>query len=88
MQLKQLARSYLDEAKWCNEGYVPSIEEYLKVALITAGFILLGTTSFVGMDEVASREAFDWVTNNPLMIRAASMICRLTDDMVGHEVYT
>nr|ABK63808.1 sesquiterpene cyclase [Centella asiatica] len=83
---KQLARAYLQEAQWSNKSYVPTMEEYITNALITTGYTFLGTCSFVGMGDVATREAFDWVTNDPLMIRAASVVCRICDDIVGHEM--
>ncbi|KAI5656684.1 hypothetical protein M9H77_25477 [Catharanthus roseus] len=83
--MKQLVKAYLEEAKWYYSGYVPSVEEYLKVALITGAYTMLTTNSFVGMGEIATKEAFEWATNQPLLVRAASIICRLTDDIVGHE---
>lgn len=86
LQMQQIVRAYFDEAIWYNEGYVPTMEEYLKVALISCGYIMLATTSFVGMGESATKQAFDWVSNNPLMVEASSVLNRLTDDMVGHEV--
>ena len=84
--MKQLLRAYFEEAKCFYSGYVPPIEEYLKVALVTSGYMMLSTNSFVGMGDIATKEAFDWVSNQPLLVRAASVICRLMDDMVGHEV--
>ncbi|KAL8508345.1 hypothetical protein ACS0TY_018808 [Phlomoides rotata] len=36
-------------------------------------------------DNVATREAFEWVFSRPDIVRAALTICRLTDDIVGHE---
>ncbi|KAM7473342.1 hypothetical protein LguiB_020585 [Lonicera macranthoides] len=31
--MKELAKAYFEEAKWYNEGYVPTVEEYMKIAL-------------------------------------------------------
>nr|GMD74171.1 (-)-germacrene D synthase-like [Ipomoea batatas] len=40
----------------------------------------------VGMhQDFVNEEAFDWVTRKPLIVHAASVICRLMDDMAGHE---
>nr|BBE32337.1 beta-caryophyllene synthase [Eleutherococcus sieboldianus] len=83
---KELVRQYLAEAKWFQEDYVPTLEEYLRVALVSGGYKMLATHSFVGMGDLATKEAFDWVSNNPLIVKASSVICRLSDDMVGHEV--
>ncbi|KAM7473348.1 hypothetical protein LguiB_020591 [Lonicera macranthoides] len=29
--MKELAKAYFEEAKWYNEGYVPTLEEYMKI---------------------------------------------------------
>ncbi|KAL8111151.1 sesquiterpene synthase Cop-like [Apium graveolens] len=81
----RLAKSYLDEAKWFKEGYFPTTEEYMNVALMSAGYEMLAITSFVGMGDEATKEAFQWVFNDPLIVRASSLIARLCDDMTGHE---
>ncbi|XP_057460929.1 (-)-germacrene D synthase-like [Actinidia eriantha] len=83
--MKSLVRAYFEEAKWFHQGYVPTMEEYMQVALVTAGYKMLATSSFVGMGELATKEAFDWVSNDPLIVQAASVIARLKDDIVGHK---
>ncbi|KAL7203885.1 hypothetical protein ACSBR2_017024 [Camellia fascicularis] len=52
---------------------------------IPYNYLMLSTTSYVGMGEVVSKEAFDWVSNDPLIVQASSVICRLMDDMAGHK---
>lgn len=47
---------------------------------------MLSITSFLLMGNVATKEAFDWISKEPLIERAASVINRLHDDIVGHEV--
>ncbi|KAI8005911.1 Valencene synthase [Camellia lanceoleosa] len=84
--MKKLVRAYFEEAKWFHQGYVPSIEEYMRVALVTCGYTMQATTSFVGMREVVSKEAFDWVSSDPLIVQASSLVNRLMDDMVSHEI--
>ncbi|KAK1372170.1 (+)-delta-cadinene synthase [Heracleum sosnowskyi] len=81
----RLAKAYLDEAKWFKESYFPTTEEYMNVALVSAGYGTMATNSFVGMGDVATRKAFQWVSNDPLIVRASSLIARLCDDMTGHE---
>ncbi|CAK9136861.1 unnamed protein product [Ilex paraguariensis] len=84
--MKKLIRAYLEEAKWFNEGYAPTMEEYMKVALVSSGYMMLSTTCIVGMGELATNEAFDWVSSEPLIVRASSTIARLMDDVAGHEI--
>ncbi|PSS16245.1 (-)-germacrene D synthase [Actinidia chinensis var. chinensis] len=84
-EMKNLVRGYFEEAKWFHQGYVPSMEEYMQVALLSSGYKMVTTTSFVGMGELATKEAFDWVSSYPLIVEAVSAIARLTDDIVGHK---
>ena len=44
--------------------------------------------SFLGMGDIVMKESFDWASNDPDIIRATSIICRLRDDIVGHKVQT
>ncbi|KAL7185034.1 hypothetical protein ACSBR2_027054 [Camellia fascicularis] len=83
--MKILVRAFFEEAKWLHQGNVPSIEEYMRVALVTGAYTVLATTSLVGMGEVVSKEAFDWVSSDPLIVQASSLVCRLLDDMVTRK---
>ncbi|KAH7861328.1 hypothetical protein Vadar_024621 [Vaccinium darrowii] len=85
LAMKNLVRGYLAEAKWYHEGYVPSVEEYMAVGELTSGVQALSTSSFVGMGDLVTKEAFDWVFSNPLIVQASSAIGRLMDDVAGHE---
>ena len=46
-----LVRGYFEEAKWFYQSYVPSMEDYMQVALTTCGYKMLATVSFVGTGE-------------------------------------
>ncbi|GKU94691.1 hypothetical protein SLEP1_g8145 [Rubroshorea leprosula] len=83
--MKQTIKVYFREAKWREEGYVPPVEEYMQVALISCGYPMLITNSLVGMGEVATKEAFDWISNDPKMVKACSIVNRLMDDIVSRE---
>ncbi|KAG5523020.1 hypothetical protein RHGRI_034987 [Rhododendron griersonianum] len=82
--LKDMVRVYLIEAKWYHDGYVPTMEEYMPVGKLSAGLRSLATASLVGMGEVATKEAFDWVISDPLIVEASGVIGRLMDDVVSH----
>ncbi|XP_011090538.1 germacrene-D synthase-like [Sesamum indicum] len=82
-EMKKLVRAYLEEAKWVYSKYMPTTKEYMKVALVSGAYMMLSTTSLVGMGNLVTKEDFDWVTSEPLIVRASSIICRLMDDMVG-----
>ena len=86
-QLKGQVQAYLLEAKWLKQEYIPTMEEYMSNALVSSACSMLTTTSFVGMGDIVSKEAFDWVFSDTKMIRASNVICRLMDDIVSHEVH-
>ncbi|XP_010258444.1 PREDICTED: (-)-germacrene D synthase-like [Nelumbo nucifera] len=83
--MRKQARAYLVEAKWFFQGHIPIVEEYMDVALISTSYPLLAVASFVGMGEIATKEAFDWVSNLPNLVKNSSIICRLMDDIMTHE---
>ncbi|XP_052178610.1 (-)-germacrene D synthase-like isoform X1 [Diospyros lotus] len=83
--MKKLVRAYFEEAKWFHQGYTPSMEEYKQVALVTSTYEMISTNSLVGMGDLATQEAFDWVSSHPLIVRASSIIFRLMDDIAGHK---
>nr|GME12960.1 (-)-germacrene D synthase-like [Ipomoea batatas] len=85
-EMKKLVGAYYEEAKWFHNRRNPKFEEYMKVTLVTCGYMMLSTTSIVGMQgDFVTKEAFDWVSKEPLIVQAASIINRFMDDMVGHE---
>ncbi|KAJ4713440.1 Valencene synthase [Melia azedarach] len=51
----KVIETYFVQAKWFNEGYVPSMEEYMPVALISCAYTLVITISFLGMGDIATR---------------------------------
>ncbi|KAM3696545.1 hypothetical protein ACB098_06G048200 [Castanea mollissima] len=83
--MKRLVRAYFDEAKWFHQNYIPTMEEYMHVALKTSGYPMLTAISFLGMDDIVTKEAFDWIFSNPKIITASSVIGRLMDDMKSHK---
>lgn len=83
--LKLLARAYFAEAKWLHQGYIPTMEEYMRIGLASCGYTTLTIISFLGMGDAVTKQSFDWASNDPDILRAASIICRLRDDIVGHK---
>ncbi|KAJ9676261.1 hypothetical protein PVL29_024996 [Vitis rotundifolia] len=83
--MKNQVRAYFAETKWFHEQHIPTMEEYMCVALSSSGYSLLATSSFIGMGEIVSKEAFDWVISDPKIIRASTVIARFMDDMTSHK---
>nr|QBM78972.1 beta-cadinene synthase [Petunia x hybrida] len=84
-EMKKLAKAYFKEAEWLNTGYTPKCEEYMKNALVSSTFMALATNSLVGTEEVITKDIFEWVTNEPSIVRASSAIARLVDDITDHK---
>ncbi|KAG2677982.1 hypothetical protein I3760_12G121700 [Carya illinoinensis] len=83
--MKNQVQAYFVEAKWFNEKYVPTFEEYMNNALVSCAYSVLTTLSFVGMGDIVTKEAFDWVFSRPRMLKAAEIINRLMDDIVSTD---
>ncbi|GLU23522.1 hypothetical protein SLE2022_395200 [Rubroshorea leprosula] len=83
--MKGVAKAYLVESKWREEGYIAPLEEYMKNGHFSSTYPMLITNSYVGMGNVASKEAFDWISNDPKMLVACTTICRVMDDIVTHQ---
>ena len=58
----------------------------MHIALKTSGYPMLTAISFLGMGDIVTKEAFDWIFSNPKIITASSIIGRLMDDMKSHKV--
>nr|WBW04340.1 terpene synthase [Ficus rumphii] len=85
--IKSVVRAYFDEVRWLEQGYTPSLEEYLQVALVSTGYFMLSTTSLVGImeDNIITKDVFEWVFNHPNIVKASTIICRFMDDIVSHK---
>ena len=59
----------------------------MHVALKSSAYPMLTAISFLGMGDIVTKEAFDWIFSNPKIITASSVIGRLMDDMKSHKVY-
>ncbi|KAJ0703357.1 putative germacrene-A synthase [Helianthus annuus] len=82
--MKELNKSYMMEAKWRHDGYVPTVEEHKSVSFMSCGYKMLATSSFVGMS-MTTEEAFKWIKTYPPLVKASCVICRLMDDLVGYK---
>ncbi|CAI9756951.1 unnamed protein product [Fraxinus pennsylvanica] len=82
-ETKRLVRTYLQEAKWVYSGYIPTLEEYMKVGKPSSGYILFSSVSLTAIGELVSKEAFEWVASDPLILQGSEIIGRLMNDLAG-----
>ncbi|KAF7847692.1 hypothetical protein BT93_L2719 [Corymbia citriodora subsp. variegata] len=83
--MKKQARVYFHEAKWFHTNYTPTLEEYMPLALLTTGYEMLAITSLVGMGNVVTKHAFEWLLGDCKILKASQIICRLMDDIASHQ---
>ncbi|XP_065048743.1 alpha-humulene synthase-like isoform X2 [Musa acuminata AAA Group] len=84
--MKDLSEAYFEESKWRDQHYVPTLEEHLHVSLISSAYPMLECASFVGMGEIATKEAFEWITSFPKIVQASAIIGRIMNDITSHEL--
>ncbi|KAI8528315.1 hypothetical protein RHMOL_Rhmol12G0140700 [Rhododendron molle] len=78
---KEIVLCYDVETEWLKKGYVQTMEEHLANALVTCTSPLLTTAAFVGMGEIATPEAFQWLQSQPQILMACSTIFRVINDI-------
>ncbi|KAK7257291.1 hypothetical protein RIF29_31159 [Crotalaria pallida] len=85
-EMKRVVQAYFAEAKWFNNSnYIPTVEEYMDVARVSSGYILLMAIVFVGMGSIVTENVFQWLANEPKIVSDSTSICRLMDDIVSNE---
>ncbi|OAY62604.1 Alpha-humulene synthase, partial [Ananas comosus] len=78
-------RAYLKETEWYAHDYVPTFEERLQTSMVSSTYPALICASFVGMDNIATREAFEWVTSMPEVVKDSAILSRLMNDITSFE---
>ncbi|GJV21662.1 E-beta-farnesene synthase 1 [Tanacetum coccineum] len=68
---KELVRNYLVEARWLKEGYMPTLDEYMSVSMVTGTYGLMIARSYVGRGDIVTEDTFKWVSSYPPIIKAS-----------------
>ena len=79
-------QGYLQEAKWCQEKFVPTYEDYVKNGILSSGYLFIFVASYLGMGEIASKDSFEWTHKNSRAPKASSILTRLFNDISSHKV--
>ncbi|KAF8019319.1 hypothetical protein BT93_G0101 [Corymbia citriodora subsp. variegata] len=83
--MKKQVRVYFLEAKWFYTNYTPTLGEYMPLALLTSGYELSAITSLVGMGDVVTKHAFEWLLGDCKILKASQIINRLMNDVASHQ---
>ncbi|CAN1266181.1 Probable terpene synthase 3 [Linum perenne] len=85
LSLYNLARWYLEEARWLAKSYVPTLDEYREVSSFSTTYQAMVWATLCGLRELGTKEVFDWLFTNPKILAASSDHCRLMDDIQSHQ---
>lgn len=86
LQLEENVQNYMKEAKWTNEGHIPTMEEHLEVSNLSIGYKLYLIAGFAFMGNSITDESFKWALNDPPLVNACCLLSRIMDDIVSHKV--
>ncbi|KAK9066880.1 hypothetical protein SSX86_014203 [Deinandra increscens subsp. villosa] len=76
---------YLKEARWANQGYIPTMEEHKEVTTVSSGYKFTLIASFAAMGDVITDETFKWALTMPPLAKSCCVLCRVMDDLVTHK---
>nr|QNV69588.1 santalene synthase [Cinnamomum camphora] len=75
------SNAYFREAQWFNSGYIPKFDEYLDNALVSVGAPFVLGLSYPMIQQQISKEEIDLIPEDLNLLRWASIIFRLYDDL-------
>ncbi|XP_010544459.1 PREDICTED: terpenoid synthase 1-like [Tarenaya hassleriana] len=84
-EFKRFIRANVAFRKWEDSGELPSFDEYMEVGDVEVGIYITTASSFIGMGNMAEKEAYEWLKSRPKLIDAASTKTRLMNDMTGFK---
>uniref|UniRef100_A0A0E0MVS6 Terpene synthase n=1 Tax=Oryza rufipogon TaxID=4529 RepID=A0A0E0MVS6_ORYRU len=85
-RLKRLVQAYTKELKWRDEDYTPkTLEEHFEVSMRSSGGFTLAAASFVGMDDIATKDIFEWILSYPSLFKTFDIFVRLSNDIVSNK---
>ncbi|KAF8775212.1 hypothetical protein HU200_004612 [Digitaria exilis] len=84
-QFKSQSKNYLQETKWFNDKYIPSLKEHVDVTLMSTGVPLLFFVALMAAGQVVTKETFEWAFNIPDMVRASGEMGRFLNDIASYK---
>ncbi|KAI3687933.1 hypothetical protein L1987_81638 [Smallanthus sonchifolius] len=81
IQWQDLSHSYIIEARWFSSGYTPTFEEFVNNAYMSIGIMPIIKHAYVLSLTSVSEDALKRIGRAENMMRSASLIVRLTNDM-------
>lgn len=87
-QFNRGVQAWFREANWRKDKHIPKYDEYMEAAAISIGQIQGIVGSYLGMGQIANKESFEWVCQEPMPkpVEASLVVIRLLND-VGSNKY-
>ncbi|PHT29984.1 (-)-camphene/tricyclene synthase, chloroplastic [Capsicum baccatum] len=76
-----MCKAYLQEARWYHSGYKPSLKEYMDNGWVSIAVPVMLVHAFVFVTNPITKEALEWISKYPDILRWDSTIIRFTDDL-------
>lgn len=87
MQILHVVKCYNAEVKWRDERYIPAdVDEHLEISMGSIAGMQTLVLTFVSLGNVTTREAIDWALTCPKIVKGVSVIARVMNDIMSHEV--
>ncbi|XP_010480293.1 PREDICTED: alpha-humulene/(-)-(E)-beta-caryophyllene synthase-like [Camelina sativa] len=83
--MMEVAKAYLQEAKWLSEDYVATLKEYAENGAKSSCYLSLLTISFLGMVDEGTLDVLEWLSTSPPILMNSSLIGRFYDDLTSCE---
>jgi hypothetical protein len=80
------SKYYLEEAKWCNEKYMPNFKDQIELSSLSSTIPVLILAALMAVGNEATKEAFEWASGMPDMVHACGEIGRLLNDISAFKV--
>ncbi|KAG0529963.1 hypothetical protein BDA96_05G143000 [Sorghum bicolor] len=80
-----LSKYYLEEAKWCNEKYMPNFKDQVELSSMSSAGPVLTLAALMAAGNEATKEAFEWASSVPDMVHACAEIGRFVNDISGFK---
>ncbi|WVZ51481.1 hypothetical protein U9M48_002626, partial [Paspalum notatum var. saurae] len=75
------SKYYLEEAKWCNENYIPSFKAQLELSSMSSSIPVLTLAALMAAGSKATKKALEWASAVPDMVHACGEIGRILNDI-------
>ncbi|CAN7010942.1 unnamed protein product [Brassica rapa subsp. trilocularis] len=85
-EIKSIGRAYLAISNWARAGHVPTFEEYMEVAMVTAGMDDFASYSFIAMEDCDEKPLYEWFNSKPRIFQALCVMYRLKNDIATYEL--